>query len=253
MSTPPEYAMPGVHAAARQLLDQLPRGTLLDLGAGGGALSHWAAQQGFDTTAVDADESVFEAKSVRFVEGNLNRPLPFADSVADVVVSLEVIEHLENGYAFLREMSRLVRPGGYAVLSTPNESNLHSRLMYFLTGFFSDASYVMRVPEPGDHYYPHVNCLPLPTLEYCWRRAGFELVDFLPSRRRAVACALLPLLAPLQWVKLGTRRSKPLHADAKTVHQVHRLMNDARVLTGRILVFLLHKPARAARKLRAAA
>jgi SAM-dependent methyltransferase len=238
-----EMAMPGVHAAARGLIEGLPRGTLVDLGAGNGALSLWAHKQGFRTIAVDANAGNFAAHDVEFVEADLNRQLPVADGSCDVAVSLEVIEHLENAYALVREMARVVKPGGYAILSTPNESNLHSRLSYFLTGFFADSSYVMRVPGPGDHYYPHVNCLPVPTLEYCWRRAGFQLVEFRASRLRVGACLLYPFMNLVQRLCYWTRPRKKKHADAATTDRVYQLMNDPRVQCGRILVFLLQKPA----------
>jgi SAM-dependent methyltransferase len=240
---PVEMAMPGVHSGAHRLLSQLPRGTLADLGAGQGALSVWANDAGFQTTAIDFNKGNFVADSINFVQADLNQPLPIADNSFDVVAALEVIEHLENSYALLREITRILKPGGYAVVSTPNESNLAARVSYLSSGFYSDAAYVMRVPGPGDFYNPHVNCLPLPTLEYAWRRAGLIMEKFEVSRYRPLACLLWPLLAPVQWIKLASRHHKKKHADEATEKAVYKLMNDPRVLTGRILVFLLRKPA----------
>jgi 2-polyprenyl-3-methyl-5-hydroxy-6-metoxy-1,4-benzoquinol methylase len=239
---PREMAMPGVHRAAQRLLETLPRGSFADLGAGQGALSAWADNHGFDTTAIDFNRGNFVADSIEFIQANLNQPLPLADATFETVAAIEVIEHLENSFALLREMYRILKPGGYAVLSTPNESSLAARWTYMSCGFYSDASYVMRVPQSGEFYNPHVNCVPLPTLEYAWRRAGFQLERFEVSRVRPEAWLLCPFLAPLQWLKLAFRRQKPQHADRVTVQAVHRLMNDPRVLTGRILVFLLKKP-----------
>jgi 2-polyprenyl-3-methyl-5-hydroxy-6-metoxy-1,4-benzoquinol methylase len=52
--------------------------------------------------------------------------IPVADRSADVVVSLETIEHLENPRAFCRELTRIARPGGWLVISTPNQRSLVS-------------------------------------------------------------------------------------------------------------------------------
>lgn len=239
---PVEMAMPGVHSGAHRLLNQLPRGSFADLGAGQGALSVWADQAGFEVTAVDFNKGNFVADSINFVQADLNQPLPIPDESFDVVAALEVIEHLENSYALLREITRILKPGGYAIVSTPNESNLAARMSYLSSGFYSDAAYVMRVAQPGDFYNPHVNCLPLPTLEYAWRRAGLQMERFEVSRYRPLAWALWPILAPLQWLKLASRHHKKKHADPATEQAVYRLMNDPRVLTGRILVFQLRKP-----------
>jgi SAM-dependent methyltransferase len=47
--------------------------------------------------------------------------LPFRDSVADVVVCMEVIEHLENDALAVREIHRVLKPGGYLVASVPGQ------------------------------------------------------------------------------------------------------------------------------------
>ncbi len=50
------------------------------------------------------------------------------DAYADFVVAVETIEHLENPLAFMRELVRLCRPGGWVVVTTPNQLSLLSKL-----------------------------------------------------------------------------------------------------------------------------
>jgi 2-polyprenyl-3-methyl-5-hydroxy-6-metoxy-1,4-benzoquinol methylase len=47
-----------------------------------------------------------------------------ADDYADVVASVETIEHLENPRAFMRQLARVVKPGGVVIVSTPNQLSL---------------------------------------------------------------------------------------------------------------------------------
>jgi len=70
--------------------------------------------------------------------------VPLPDGGADVVAAVETIEHLENPRAFLRELVRLTRPGGWVVVTTPNQLSLLSKLtLVFKNQFnaFQDGSY----------------------------------------------------------------------------------------------------------------
>ena len=49
----------------------------------------------------------------------------YKDKSFDVVTATEVIEHLENPRLFLRDINRVLKPGGLCVLSTPNILNLN--------------------------------------------------------------------------------------------------------------------------------
>lgn len=72
---------------------------------------------------------------VEIVNLNTTEELPFPDSTFDLVTATEVIEHLENFRSLLREIHRVLKPGGVCVLSTPNVLNLNSRLRNLWFGF----------------------------------------------------------------------------------------------------------------------
>jgi len=128
------------HAVALSLLAQgndgpwtgTPR-RALDLGAGRGELSTSLAIRGYDVTAVERYPAQFEAK-VPLVDADLNEPFPFADGSFDTVMAIEILEHLENPRRFLRELSRVLRPGGTAIVSTPNLTSVLSRFLFAACG-----------------------------------------------------------------------------------------------------------------------
>src|SRR6266851_3802374 len=91
----------------------------LDLGAGRGDLSARLAALGYDVTAVERYVPQFEAK-VPLVDADLNQTFPFEDATFDVAMAVEILEHLENPRSFLRELARVLKPGGRAIVSTPN-------------------------------------------------------------------------------------------------------------------------------------
>ena len=56
-------------------------------------------------------------QKVDIVDLNINKHLPYQDNTFDIVTATEVIEHLEDFRAILREMYRVLKPGGVCVLS----------------------------------------------------------------------------------------------------------------------------------------
>src|SRR5690606_33526142 len=62
----------------------------------------------------------------KFISGNLP-PLPFADNTYDVVISFQVIEHIQDDKLFLSEIHRVLKPGGVALITTPNRRMSLSR------------------------------------------------------------------------------------------------------------------------------
>jgi SAM-dependent methyltransferase len=95
----------------------------------------------------------------------------------DVVIAAEVIEHLENPRAVVREMFRLLRPGGRALLSTPNNESFRSRVALLVRGHFVAF---------GDTSYPaHITALVRKDLTRILAEAGFGRPRF-ASRKLAV-------------------------------------------------------------------
>jgi SAM-dependent methyltransferase len=56
------------------------------------------------------------------------------DNKFDAVVAIEIIEHLENPFRFARECAKLLKPGGFLFLTTPNVEAILSRLIFLYTG-----------------------------------------------------------------------------------------------------------------------
>jgi len=116
---------------------------ILDLGGGAGNFAATLIKY-FDHVHLLDFAPTIQSKGIICSSGNLNSSLPYSDSSFDAVVSLEVIEHLENPRNFVREIARILKVNGRCLITTPNQISLASRLCLLLRGQFQqfqDSSY----------------------------------------------------------------------------------------------------------------
>jgi len=107
---------------------------------------------------------------------DLSGPLPFPDGSFDVVLSTEVIEHLDAHIGIVHELGRIVKPGGHLVLSMPNIHRIHSRRQFFLTGCHRLCQRRMSwdVPRGRLHEY-HIRPPDFPVLHTLLHQAGLQV------------------------------------------------------------------------------
>lgn len=114
--------------AVEALLHKPPGDThVLDWGCGKGHISYLLRRAGFRVTACDvaaqADDSAFGQATPIIAEQQIevvplvdNVTLPFADASFDVGLSMGVLEHVQDDAASLRELRRVVKPGGLCLV-----------------------------------------------------------------------------------------------------------------------------------------
>ncbi len=129
-------------AILRAVTDALagrPRGgVLVDVGCGAGDLWAVVAAQFDRYVGVDAAHYVGFPAGAEFVRHDLDAGrVPLPNALGDVVAAVETVEHLENPRAFVRELVRLTKPGGWVVVTTPNQLSLLNLLTLVAFGEFN--------------------------------------------------------------------------------------------------------------------
>ncbi|MCX7587500.1 bifunctional 2-polyprenyl-6-hydroxyphenol methylase/3-demethylubiquinol 3-O-methyltransferase UbiG [Phenylobacterium sp. 58.2.17] len=127
---------------------------LLDIGCGGGLLCEPMTRLGFQVTGVDASERNIGTASAHAAEQGLvidYRATTAEDLLAagerpfDVILNMEVIEHVADPGAYLRDCARLLAPGGLMIVATLN------RTLKALALAKIGAEYVLRWVPAGTH------------------------------------------------------------------------------------------------------
>ncbi len=120
-----------IYQAALTLLDAVgARGRLVvDVGCGKASFRPYLADRFERYVGADAIAHEGLPSDVNLVEVNLETGrVALGDGSCDAVVCLETIEHVENPRALVRELRRLARPGGWVLVTTPNQLSLASKL-----------------------------------------------------------------------------------------------------------------------------
>jgi len=126
---------------------------LLDIGCGGGLLAEPMARLGFQVTGVDASERNVGTAAAHAAEVGLAIDYRVATAEAlveaggrfDVILNMEVIEHVADPASYLRDTARLLAPGGLMILATLN------RTLKALALAKIGAEYVLRWVPAGTH------------------------------------------------------------------------------------------------------
>ena len=146
-----------------QTEDVLAGRLILDLGCGMGGLSTALALEGADVRSVDFNRHYCRITRLRGMRYGLDlspvnaagEALPFPDAHFDIVMCVDVLEHVRDPEALLAEISRCLKPGGLCQITAINrfafrDPHYHARLVNYLPRRLAD-SYLRLVGRSKDN------------------------------------------------------------------------------------------------------
>lgn len=118
--------------------------TVLDIAAGSGYGSYILAGAAKKVYGVEIDEEAvayarrnYARRNIEFKQGSAEA-IPLEDHSVDVVVTFETIEHIEDYRKFMSEIKRVLKPDGFALISTPNDLEFPEGNHFHLHEFTQD-------------------------------------------------------------------------------------------------------------------
>ncbi len=172
---PDEYAFKegdgSSHAVILEMLSGMLPARILDLGCAGGLLAEQIRALGHFVVGVDYKETPgVRQRTDAFFVGDLEHGIP--DEVGsdyDIVVAGDVVEHLSRPLDLLRQVTRLLRPGGQLFLSVPNFSHWYPRGRVALGAFGYDRRGILDAT--------HLRFFTRSSLRRLVRDAGFDILE----------------------------------------------------------------------------
>lgn len=222
--------------------------TLLDVGAGEGyflqALSDTLQTNRISSmqdrlSACDLNPHLFKYQGIECKKADLNQPLPYPDNTFDYVISIEVIEHLENQFSFVRELSRILKPGGKVFVTTPNILNINSRLKNFFSGFALLYGPLSIQHRDEIHTTGHIHPIGLYYLYYIFAQSDLGKIKVYADRLKKSSQALSLFFYPwfvLRWA-LYKRKIKKKNINVYKENQaILNEINTWKLLCSRTLI-----------------
>lgn len=137
-------------------VEPLIKGDVLEVGCGEGRGIDLMLPRATSFTAVDKIEEALAKLRVKYPSGkfigtNIPPLSALADNTYDVVVTFQVIEHIEDDHLFLKEIQRVLKPGGVAYVTTPNRKLSLTRNPWHIREYLAD-----ELKKLGEKYFASV-------------------------------------------------------------------------------------------------
>lgn len=149
---------------------------ILDIGCGNGYVSSILISQN-EVIGLDLSRlALMQAKMVGLntVLSDLTI-LPFKDRSFDVVLALDILEHLFDPVSLLKEANRVLRKDGILLISVPNASNIATRFLFLLKGDINDMADINDIRNPDFIFSEHIRFFSDNKIKKAIKSTGFEV------------------------------------------------------------------------------
>lgn len=206
------YTPQGLHEKVVDCIEKFKRGIVLDAPSGQGALSKDLEKLGFKVFSGDIERKNIIYQNGRCIQLDLNTSLPFKEGIFDYAFCVEGIEHIENPHVLIKEFARVVKRGGYIIISTPNVMTIKSRLRFLFYSYLDYFRYFGPPPPEEKHKireyeHQHLNPVFYGEMKFIFEKHGFNIEAIETNRKVRKWKMIFPLV---KWfIKYKTKKKFP--------------------------------------------
>lgn len=180
---------------------------VLDFPAGNGITSRILKEIGAEPIAYDLFPEYFlSIEGLKCMRANIKEGIPLKNESVDVLICQEGIEHFSDQFESLKEFNRLLKPQGTLFITTPNYSNLGSKLSYLLSESerFNkimppnelDSIWMSKQEITSEIYFGHIFLIGIQKLRVLAKLAGFKIKKIHKTKIKSTSVFLFPIFYP---------------------------------------------------------
>lgn len=167
-----------------QLIKNIPRKNMLELGCGTGHWTEFFINQGFEVTATDISEAMLQLAEAKNLRAKFSladsENLPFETNSYDCVSSITMLEFVDNQDEVFEEIKRVLKPNGWLVLGCLNENSILAQNKEN-DETFRDAKFLTK-----EKLSKHLTIFGTPTFDYgIYLAPSFEILDNTQEKDKA--------------------------------------------------------------------
>jgi 2-polyprenyl-3-methyl-5-hydroxy-6-metoxy-1,4-benzoquinol methylase len=234
---------------------------VIDAPAGAGVTSRILKEAGAVVYAYDLFPEYFKVDGLTCERTNVMEGIPVENNFADVLVCQEGIEHFSDQYRVFQEFNRVIKQHGSLLITTPNYSNLQSRLSHFLfeTEYFlkmmpaneADSVWMAASSLSNEVYLGHIFLIGIQRLRLLAKLSGFKIKRIIFTYPKTTSLVLLPFAYPFIWLaswltyrkSIREPSSAPLTLREQVYREIMQLNTSARILVDKYLFVEFEKEA----------
>lgn len=238
--------------------------SVVDFPAGNGITSRILQEIGAKPIPLDLFPEYFEIDGLHCERANIREGLPLEVESVDALICQEGIEHFSDQYQALQAFNQVLKPGGTLLITTPNYSNIRSRISYLLMEcerFNSimppnelDSIWMSNQEVTREIYFGHIFLIGIQKLRVLARLSGFSIRKVHFTRVKSTSLLLFPFIYPFVFISScinylrNLRKSKDFDmATKKEIYgEIFRLAINPKILVDGHLMVEFEKVQKAA-------
>jgi SAM-dependent methyltransferase len=222
---------------------------VVDFPAGNGVTSAILKDIGAVPVPLDLFPEYFSIDELSCERANISEGLPLDSENCDAIICQEGIEHFSDQIGAFKEFSRVLKKDGLLLITTPNYSNLRSKLSYLIGE--SERFNSMLAPNELDDiwmseqdisaeiYYGHLFLIGIQKLRTYAKLSGFSIKQLHFTKAKSTSVLLMPVFYPFIWLfnwiayRKNLQKRKPADQEVRKVYrEIFKLSTNPKILVG---------------------